>query len=643
MNRRAGSDNLHPVPWGRTRHLVVPAAVAASLAVPAGAEGRPQGVDLARADGETLRVVGDRGDTAAYTIASAGDVNGDGVGDLVLGAPYADYNGRRDSGSVYVVFGRRPFDGVDLHFIDTRGGGYRVDGVARGERFGTAVAGGRDLDGDGFGDLVVGAPNATFFGRRESGAAYVLYGGPRNGALDLRIAPRDSFDLIGGRSPRDHTGRSVAQTADSTGDGVPDLLIGAPDADTRVPASPSANTRTGSAYLVAGRRQRRLGAPLDLANPAGGVRQFDGNMTSERVGVSVADAGDVDGDGLTDLLLGAPTADRNQRIDSGSAYTVRGSGATGVLNLSLLDVDSGVRVDGPSEGARLGAAVAGIGDMDGDRRADAVIGAPGAAVGTRFGAGRAYVTYGQTTRGTLDARALGTAGFAVLGASDGDAAGAAVSGAGDVNADGLADIVVGAYDADNNCRGASGSAYVVHGKFGRKPVYLSRLEPGRGYRIDGARAGDRLGWSVGNATGFAGPGPVVIAGSYSVNVPRPFAGAAYALRRGVRKSPSRRYSTRLPLRVLSRPGGKARDYEGYLSIPVAATSGTLTDVYAAAYTFGGRRIGSVSRRRLSGRTQIDIRLRERLRAQGYTVVITGQPDPNRFCGPKRREIVLRFR
>lgn len=631
------------VPWGRTRTFVLPAAVAAGLVTPVTTAAKPQGVDLARPDGEALRVIGDRGDTAAYTVAPAGDVNGDGVGDLALGAPYADYNGRRDSGSVYVVFGRRPFDGVDLHFIDTRGGGFRVDGIAAGERFGTAVAGGRDLDGDGAGDLVVGAPNATFLGRREAGVAYVVYGGPRNGALDLRIAPQDAFDTIGGRSPFDHTGRSVAVTADSTGDGVADVLVGAPDADSRVAGFPSANTRTGSAYLVAGTRARRAGAAFDLADPRGGARQLDGSSASERVGVSVADAGDVTGDGLSDLVLGAPTADRNQRIDSGSAYVAYGNADFGVRSLSLLDEETGYRVDGPSEGARLGASVAGLGDMDGDRRTDTVIGAPGASVGTRFAAGRAYVVYGQTARRQLDARALGTAGFALLGAADGDAAGAAVAGAGDANGDGLADVVVGAYDADNNCRGASGSAYVVYGKFGRKPVYLSRLEPTRGYRIDGARAGDRLGWSVGNATGFAGPGPVVIAGSYSVNVPRPFAGAAYALRRGVRKTASRRYSTRLPLSVLQRPTGKARDYEGFLSIPVAPTDGPITDVFAAVYTFDGRRVGSTTVRRLSGRRQLDLRLRERLRPRGYTVVITGQPDEDRYCGPKRRELVLRFR
>lgn len=642
MKAAVAPGSLPSVPWGRTRHLAVPVALAAGLGAPADAVAVPVGVDLARPDGDALRLVGDRGDSAAYTVAPAGDVNGDGVGDLVLGAPYADYNRRRDSGSVYVVYGRRPFDGVDLHFLETRGGGFRIDGIAAGERFGTAVAGGRDLDGDGFGDLVVGAPNATFLGRREAGVAYVVYGGPRNGAVDLANAPLDAYDVIGGRSPQDHTGRSAALTADATGDAVPDVLLGAPDADSRVPGATTANTRTGSAYLVTGRRARR-GVPVDLAAAPGDVRQLDGSVTSERVGASVADAGDVNGDGTGDLLLGAPTADRNDRVDSGSAYVVFGRDERSVLSLSLLTPSLGYRVDGASTGARLGQAVAGLGDMNGDRRADAILGSPGAAVGTRRSAGRATVVYGQTARLRLDARALGTAGFSILGAAAGDAAGAAVAGAGDANADGLADVVVGAYDADNNCRGGSGSAYVVYGKFGRAPVYLSRLQPARGYRVDGARPGDRLGWSVGNATGFAGPGPVVIAGSYSVNAPRPFAGAAYALRRGVRKTASRRYATRLPLRVLRRPGGRARDYEGFLSIPVEATAGPIRDVYAAVYTFGGRRIGSTSVPRLAGRRQLDLRLRERLRGGGYTVVVSGQPDPARYCGRKSRELVLRFR
>jgi hypothetical protein len=625
------------------RPAVVAALGAALATFAAPAQAAPDAVDLARTGSEALRVIGDRGDSAAYSVAGAGDVNGDGVGDLVIGAPYADANGRRDSGSVFVVYGRRPFDGVDLHFLETRGGGFRVDGAAAGDRLGTSVAGGSDLDGDGHDDLLVGAPRASFFGRARAGVAYVVHGSSRSGATDLANAPAGTVDVIGGRGPGDLTGTSVALPGDVTGDGIPDLLVGAPGADSRVVGYTSANTLTGSAYIVHGRGVRRDGASVDLAaRGTADVRQLDGARATERAGTSVAGAGDVDGNGVGDVLIGAPTADRGGRTDSGSAYVVFGGPLADVRNLSGIE-EIGRRIDGPGPGARLGQSVAGAGDISGDGLADVVVGAPGAAVGTKRAAGRAYVVHGRRGPGVTDVRGLSNGGYALLGAEGDDRAGRSVASAGDVDGDGVPDVVVGAYRASPNCRGASGSAYVVYGKRGRAPVYLSRLPRSRGYRIDGANPGDRIGWAVANAPGVAAAGPVVVASSATINVPRPYAGAAYLLSRGVRTTPAPRYRTRLPLRVLFRPRGRARDYGGYLSIPVQATDGPLRDVYAAAYTFGGRRVGATRVARLTGRRWLDIRLTERLQARGYTVVVTGSGDPRRYCGPKRREFVLRFR
>jgi hypothetical protein len=614
-----------------------------ALAVTSTASAAPEGIDLARPGGKALRILGETGDNAAYTVARVGDVNGDGIEDIAVGAPYADYAKRKDAGAVFVIFGRRPYRGVDLHLFDVRGGGFRIDGAHAGDHFGAAVSGGQDLDGDGYADIVVGAPRASFFGRRGSGVTYVIHGGPRNGALDLEFADPSVYDEIGGRSPGDASGTSVAATGDTDGDGVPDVLVGAPGADGRVRNYPTSNTNTGAAFVVRWQRGRHPGAPVDLAQSATGqVLALDGELATEKAGTAVADAGLVDADERHEVLVGAPGGDRNQRIDSGSAFVVSPGRLTGDRNLSQL-AGIGYRIDGMSDGARFGAAVAGVGDVNGDGVADQVVGAPGAAFGRRYGAGRSVVVFGQQGVTPVDTRSLGNGGFQIVGAAYDDQSGSSVAPAGDFNGDGLADVIVGAPEADDNCRGGSGSAYVVYGKFGRAPVILSDEEPDQGFQINGANPGDRVGFSVADVGGFAGGGPGVLAGGYSVQAPRPNAGAAYVVTGAVGPRPSRRYRTRLPLKILKKPGGTASDYGGYLSVPVLSTDGDIRDVFAGAYTFGGRRIGSVALRRLRGRTTLNIKLTERLRSGGVSVVISGQPAPSRYCGPKTKTLVLKFR
>ncbi len=630
------------------RTYVLAAATHLGLfALPATALAVPLGVDVNRGGGKAFRITGEYGDASGYTVAAAGDVNDDGIQDVVVGAPYADFNRRTDSGSVYVVYGRRPWEGVDLHLLDVKGGGFRVDGVARGDRFGTSVAGGQDLDGDGYDDIVVGAPKATFYRRSNSGAAYVIYGGPRNGALDLKVAPPDVYDTIGGRSAGDNAGSAVALSRDTNGDTVPDVLVGAPGVDNQVPGYTDRDTNTGAAFVLRWARQRLSGVPFDMANAAPGREiVLEGSKAQERAGTSVADAGPLNGDATPEVIVGAPQASPVERKQAGSAYVFYGDpGLFGSVSLSVLanSPERGFRIDGPTEGARFGTSVAGVGDIDANGSYDVLVGAPGAPVGRRYSAGRAYLIYGQSTRSILDTRSLGPAGFAILGAAFDDKAGSSVSSAGDVNRDGFPDLLIGAYDADNNCRGGSGSAYIVYGKTGRGTIALSKLEPTRGYRIDGAHAGDRLGFAVAYAPGFAADGPGVLVGGYGANIPRGYGGAAWALGHATRLAPTRRYSTRLPLTIEFKPGGRARDYGGYLSFTAHTTDGTIRDLYAGVYTFGGRRVGHVSYGRFTGRHGIDMKLSERLRPGGYSIVVTGQPNPGRYCGPKTKSTVVRFR
>src|SRR5262249_62427219 len=122
-------------------------------------------------------------DYAGTSVAPAGDVNGDGHGDLLIGAPGADSNGRYSAGSAYVVYGKTSNTNVDLASLGD--GGFRIDGAKAYDSAGTSVAPGGDVNGDGRADVLVGAPGADSNGRYSAGSAYVVYGQTSNTNVDL--------------------------------------------------------------------------------------------------------------------------------------------------------------------------------------------------------------------------------------------------------------------------------------------------------------------------------------------------------------------------------------------------------------------------------------------------------------------------
>jgi FG-GAP repeat protein len=385
-------------------------------------------------------------------VASAGDVNGDGRADVLLGASSADKNGRRNSGSAYVVFGKSDTTSVDLAALGARG--FRIDGAAANDEAGDSVAGAGDVNGDGRADVLVGAPGASNNGR-NSGSAYVVFGKTGTASVDLAALGARGFRMDGAagrpRGLADSAGRSVAGIGDMNGDGRADVLVGAPD------ASNNGRELSGSAYVVFGQASATT---IDLA--ALGARGFriDGAADTESAGSAVACAGDVNGDGRADVLVGAGEADNNA-LNAGSAYVVFGKTDPTKVDLAALGA-GGFRIDGTFEEDGAGDSVAGIGDMNGDGRADVLVGS-GASHNRRMNSGSAYVVFGKTGRASVDLAALRARGFRIDGAAVYDNAGASVAGAVDVNGDGWVDVLVGAPGASNNGRKGSGSAYVVFG------------------------------------------------------------------------------------------------------------------------------------------------------------------------------------
>jgi hypothetical protein len=398
-------------------------------------------------------------DRVGSAIANAGDVNGDGVPDMIVGE---QFSGTARAGAAYVVFGRR--GRVDLGRFGSRG--FRIDGPGREAHAGFAVAGAGDVNGDGLGDLVVGAAGGGFLDTRE-GEAYVVYGKRDSAPVDLGHLGASGFRMTG--SPGGQLGFAVKGAGDVNGDGLDDVIVGDP------------NGGTGHAYVVFGAR-----VPADVDVDALGTQGYAIAIADGDAGFSVAGVGDMNGDGRDDVAVA--------EADDGLAWVVFGAASAAPVDLAALGA-RGFRVEPlgkPDDGIDE---VAAAGDVNADGRPDLVLGASGEDVGRDSGG--AWVVYGSASTQTVRVSHIGRRGFHIRG-RPGDELGTSIDGAGDIDGDGHADLVLGSF-----ARGA-GAAYVVFGR-SRRELDLTRLA-GRAIRLPGRVAGARLGWSVAGVPNADGKG-----------------------------------------------------------------------------------------------------------------------------------------
>ncbi len=534
--------------------VVVALTLIASLGMSAAASAEPT-VDLltdadVQIDGASML------DNTGSIVADAGDVNGDGVDDVIIGALWATTFGRDHAGLVYVVFGGSSFESFNLS--DLGSGGFRIIGAATGHMAGDAVASAGDVNGDGLDDVIIGVDSTDNNGRRNSGSSYVVYG--KNGDTnDVDLASFDGSDnsqgfRVDGAARDVYSGTAVNGAGDVNNDNYDDLIIGAPLAHYNRDEGP------GSAYVVNG--GVNIPATVDLAvidaGDNGAGFKLNGVNDEDRTGISVAGVGDMNGNGYSDVVIGAPGASNNGRTDSGSVYVFFNDGQTpAVFNLSEIGDQgdtSGFRIDGASgvncpnppwcAGDRTGEPVAGIGDVNGDDRPDVAVGAVEADNNGRDGSGSTSVVLGKT--GNYDSVDLAdfndptnTEGFRIDGAENlldcsnpycyGGVSGYSIAGTGNVSGDSHSDLIIGAPFIGTNERPFAGSAYVVNGRandYGT--VDLNDIEaPGNpdGYQIFGATGCDSPPTCVGDWAGssVSGAGDINDDGCYDVIVGSPYA------------------------------------------------------------------------------------------------------------------------
>lgn len=437
-------------------------------------------INLANLDGtDGFVIFGDPGDgRVGYSVNNLGDVNGDGIDDIILGASSHRSPNQGHTGSAYIVFGTEYGFGATFDLADLDGvNGFEVTGTNEDDRLGYKVETAGDLNNDGIVDLVVGGYGIDHDGNSQSGAAYVVFGKDTatDGAFDPVLAVEELDGTNGfalpGLATENHTGHSVGTAGDINGDGIEDLLVGAygTDVDDTVDA--------GQVFVIFGKDTATEGdflASIDL-DALEGSDGFSVTGIDEggSVGRNVGTAGDINGDGIDDILIGGFSYRSETDLD-GTVYVIFGKDTeteglfNATIDLATLDGTNGFTIESASPGEEdaMGRGFAAVGDINEDGIDDFMIGAPNADHDGLSRAGEVYLIFGNAEGfgATFDLNTLdGTNGYIFGGVSEEEHVGYSVDTTGDIDGDGINDIIIGVYGDERATDPITYETYVVYG------------------------------------------------------------------------------------------------------------------------------------------------------------------------------------
>lgn len=436
--------------------------------------GFPQTIDLSSSFDGIVKIFGnDESDKAGIGVAT-GDINGDGYYDIIIGARWADPLGRIRAGNVYIYFGSsHTFSNNVIDLSASPSGILTLSGEQEGDCFGESVSTG-DVNGDGYDDVIIGAYEAKTDTEDNTGKTYIIFGTEHLASLshvDLRKPSIDVVTLIG-EDPGDQFGFSTT-TGDINNDGYDDIIIGAMTSD------PLDRINAGTTYILKGFSDFPSYNTFNINDITSGLIKIYGEDPGDWSGIGLA-AGDVNGNGFDDVIIGAWFADiegeADANGDAGITYLLAGS--ADIFSIGEIDLKNPVLTVTAIHGERSldysGAEVA-VGDINMDGFDDIVIGAHGYDSEIMTENGCVYIVTGTsdiTESGIIHLKDSSPGIIRIIGKAHRDHLSRGIIE--DINKDGINDLIVASADADPFGKAKAGEVYILFGESvtDRDVIYL---------------------------------------------------------------------------------------------------------------------------------------------------------------------------
>jgi hypothetical protein len=470
----------------------------------------PASVNLSQLNGEngfTLNGTDAEGFSGG-SVSSAGDINGDGIKDFIIGAFGATVNGQNNAGKTYIVFGTNTGFPANFNLANLNGNnGFAVTGTNTFDYAGLFATGISDINGDRIDDVLISAPGPL---GGTPGKSYVIYGRTTGFSPNLNLAQingNTGFVING----IDGNSSGTASSGDINGDGIPDLVIGADGGNT------SGGINAGKTYVILGQQGGFSGSVNvpELNGTTGFV--IAGLTPEERSGIALTATGDINGDGNKDIVIGSPGATVGDRINAGKTYVVFGKKEAFpvIVNPAELNGSNGFTIFGFDAEGSAGNAVSYAGDINKDGFDDLLIGASSANSDDKNNAGKTFVVFGskEFPANFSLAQTNGKNALVLNGVETDGLVGTAVSGGGDINGDGIDDIIVGA--PGSLFQDSPGKSYAV---FGSRGFGLANQNNGlqgtvQDDILNGTQADDTISGRQGNDKIFGNSGQDVLSGN----------------------------------------------------------------------------------------------------------------------------------